>query len=381
MTASGARPIYLDHNATTPVDPRVFEAMRPWFCEEFGNPSSAHPWGRRARAAVERAREQLAALIGARSGRIVFTGGGSEANNLAIKGVAAVGRGGRRRLVGSAIEHPAVSEPLAALARHGFEVVRVGVDRRGIVDPDALRSAIDRSTLLVSVMHANNEVGTVQPIGGIAAVAHAAGALLHSDAAQSVGKIPVDVGRLGVDLLTIAAHKFHGPKGVGALWIRDGVDLARQIDGAAHEHGLRAGTENVPGIVGPGAAAEIAGRELAASTARVRALRDRLRAGLERALGPLTVHGDPDGGLPNTLSVALGVPAAELLAALDGEVAASAGAACHDGGAVLSPVLAALGVPSELARGTVRLSVGRTNTEAEVDRAVERIVAAVRRIR
>ena len=381
MTESTARPIYLDHNATTPVDPRVFEAMRPWFCEEFGNPSSAHPWGRRARAAVERAREQVAVLIGARSGRIVFTGGGSESNNLAIHGVAAASRGHRMRLVCSAIEHPAVTAPLAALARRGFEVVRLGVDRRGVVDPGALREAIDGNTLLVSVMHANNEVGTIEPVAEVAAAAHQAGATVHCDAAQSVGKIPVDVEALGVDLLTVAAHKFHGPKGVGALWIRDGVELVRRVHGAAHEYGLRAGTENVPGIVGLGAAAEIAGRELAAAMPRVRVLRDRLRAALERELGELVVHGDPEAGLPNTLSVALGVPAAELLAALDGEVAASAGAACHDGGAVLSPVLAALGVPAGVARCTVRLSVGRTTTEAEVDRAAGRIVAAVRRLR
>ncbi len=381
MSRTVDAPIYLDCNATTPVDPRVVEAMLPFLDWHFGNPSSAHVFGRTARAAVERAREQVARLIGARPAEIVFTSGGSEANNLAIKGAARRRAGRGRTIVTSSVEHPAVVEPLRVLAEDGFEIVRLPVDRRGYVDPRQAREAIGEGTILVSVMHANNEVGTIEPVSDVAAAARAAGAVMHTDAAQSVGKVEVDVGELDVDLLSIAGHKLYAPKGVGALYVREGIDLAPLIDGAAHEAGRRAGTENVAGIVGLGVAAEIAAESLAEEMAHARALRDRLRAGLKARLGHLVVHGDPGRGLPGTLSVAFDVPAAALLAEVGDVLAASAGAACHADGVVSSPVLEALGVPPEVARRTVRLSVGRMNTVEEVDRAVEILAAAAEMLR
>ncbi len=372
-------PIYLDYNATTPLDPHVLEAMEPYLREHFGNPSSAHAYGRAARAAVERARAQVTALLGAGPDDIVFTGGGSEASNLAIKGVVfkALDKSAAADLhiVTSTVEHPATLEPCAFLERLGVAVTRVPVDRFGSVDLDALRAALRRPTLLVSIIHAQNEVGTLEPVQEIATLAHAQGALVHVDAAQSLGKLPVDVGELGVDLLTLAGHKLYAPKGVGALYVRPGLELEPLIHGAGHESGRRAGTENVPYLVALGAACEVARRALPAATDALRRLRDRLWARLHAGLGDRVVlNGHPERRLPNTLNAGfLGHVGAELLAAVP-EIAASTGSACHEGNVQLSPVLTAMQVPIDAARGSIRLSLGRFTTEAEVDRAADALV-------
>ncbi len=375
-------PIYLDYNATTPVDPAVADAMEPYLRERFGNPSSAHAYGRTARAAVDEARAQVAALLGAQPDEIVFTGGGSEASNHALKGVifATVRDGSPERfrtahVITTTVEHPATLEPCAFLERLGCRVRRVPVDRQGRVDLDALRQALVGRPTLVSIMHANNEVGTLQPVREVAALARARGALVHTDAAQSVGKIPVDVNELGVDLLSVAGHKLYAPKGVGALFIRRGVRLEPLIHGAGHEGGRRAGTENVPYAVGLGVACALAQAQLPGSTERLRRLRDRLWNRLRAALGDRVVlNGPPDERLPNTLNVNfVGHAGGELLEAVP-EVAASTGSACHAGTVTLSPVLRAMGVPPALGRGAVRLSVGRFTTEDEVDRAADLLI-------
>lgn len=377
------RPIYLDYNATTPLDPGVVETMTPYLSERFGNPSSAHAYGRAAREAVERARAHVAGLLGAAPGEIVFTSGGSEASNHALKGIAfkALEKSapGDVHVVTSTVEHPATVEPCAFLERLGVRVTRLPVDRFGVVDLPALRRALDRPTVLVSVIHAQNEVGTLQPIREIAALAHERGALVHTDAAQSAGKIAVDVNALGVDLLTLAGHKLYAPKGVGALYVRDGLALEPLIHGAGHEGGRRAGTENVPYAVALGAACEIARRALPSSEPTVRRLRDRLWTRLHDALGDrIVLNGHPKRRLPNTLNVNfVGWIGAELLEAIP-EIAASTGSACHEGHVQLSPVLAAMGVEPELGRGAIRLSLGRFTTADEIDRASALLAAAAR---
>ena len=375
------RPVYLDYNATTPVDPAVAEAMLPFLREHFGNPSSSHPYGTVARAAVEKARRQVANLVGARPEEVVFTSGGSEANNAAILGVARLLRARGRHVVTSAVEHPAVLEPCAVLAAEGFRVTRVPVDGEGRVDPADVAAALTPETILVSVMHANNEVGTVQPVPEIARLARERGALVHTDAAQSAGKIAVDVEALGVDLLSLAGHKLYAPKGVGALYVRAGVDLPRFLHGAGQESGRRAGTENVLEIVGLGEACAIAARDLEANGRHFQAMRERLWAGLSREISDLRRNGRED-GLPNTLSIGFGgVEASTLLAEIGDRVAASAGAACHPAGVELSAVLEAMRVPMHYAMGTVRFSVGRGTTGEEVDEAVRVVAEAVRRLR
>jgi cysteine desulfurase len=372
-------PIYLDYNATTPVDPAVTDAMQPFLREHYGNPSSAHAYGRAAREAVERARAQVAALVAAQPDEIVFTGGGSEASNLAIKGVVfkALEKSAAAdvHVVTSTVEHPATLEPCAFLERLGVRVTRLPVDRAGLVDLDALSAALRRPTTLVSIMHAQNEVGTLEPIREIAALAHAQGVLVHTDAAQSAGKVPVDVGVLDVDLLTVAGHKLYAPKGVGALYVRAGLALEPLIHGAGHEAGRRAGTENVPYLVGLGAACDIARGALPDAGPGLRRLRDRLWARLEAGLHErIVLNGHPERRLPNTLNASfLGHVGAELLAAVP-EIAASTGSACHEGDVHLSPVLVAMNVPVEVARGSVRLSVGRFTSEPDVDRAAEALV-------
>lgn len=371
-------PIYLDHNATTPVDPRVADAMAPYLRDHFGNPSSSHAHGRAARQAVDAARQHVATLLGAHADEVVFTGGGSEADNMAIFGVAEARQDQGRHLITTAVEHPAVLEPCRVLERRGWQVTVLPVDAVGRIDPAAVRQALRPDTVLVSVMHANNEVGTLEPLAEVADLCREHGAWLHADAAQSVGKVRVDVDRLGVDLLTVAGHKLYGPKGVGALYIRRGRTVARFIHGAGHEAGRRAGTENVLAIVGLGEAARLAHGQLASDMDHSRTLRDRLLTRLREHLGDLTTHGDRDHGLPNTLSVALpGVRAADLLRELGDRVAASPGAACHADGVVASAVLTAMQVPLELALGTVRFSVGRFTTEAEVDTAAALVAEAV----
>jgi cysteine desulfurase len=378
------RPIYLDYNATTPVDPAVREAMLPYLQRDFGNPSSAHPYGKAAHDAVDRARRQVADLLGAQADEVVFTGGGTEASNHAIKGVffagfrGVLGRWLRREahVITTAVEHPATLQPCAFLGRLGCRVTVLPVDRHGCVDPDAVRRALDGRTRLVSVMHANNEVGTLQPVREIAAVARERGVLVHTDAAQSLGKLAVDVDELGVDLLTLAGHKLYAPKGVGALYVRRGVKLEPLIHGAGHEGGRRAGTENVPHLVALGMACEVARQSLPEATERHRRLRDRLWERLRESLGDRVVlNGHPERRLPNTLNVNfVGHIGSELLQAVP-EVAASTGSACHEGTVCLSPVLQAMGVPPDLGRGAVRLSVGRFTTEAEIDRAAEALAA------
>lgn len=382
-------PIYLDYNATTPVDPAVGEAMAPFLGATaasrfgtFGNPSSGHALGKAAREAVARARQQVADLLGCGPDEIIFTSCCTESNNLALKGsVFARLRGlfGRwvrgAHIVSCAIEHPATLQTCQFLQRLGCRVTLVPVDRTGRVDPEAVGRAIDRQTTLVSIMHANNEVGTVQPIAQIAAVARARGVLVHSDAAQSVGKIPVNVRHLGVDLLSLAGHKFYAPKGVGALFVRRGVKLEPLLHGGGQEDGVRSGTENVPYLVGLGAACEVAQRSLPEATQRLRELRDRLWTRLREGLGDRVVlNGHPEERLPNTLHVNIaGTVGAELLDAVP-EIAASTGSACHAGGVCLSPVLQAMGVAPQLGQGALRLSVGRFTTEAEIDQAGEALV-------
>jgi cysteine desulfurase len=379
-------PIYLDYNATTPLDPAVVEAMLPYLHTHFGNPSSSHAYGKAAHEAVERARQQVADLLGARPDAIVFTGGGSEASNQALKGVVFAklrglfGRWARdAHIITSAVEHPATLQPCEFLKRLGCRVTVLPVDRHGSVDPEAVRKALERGTTLVSIMHANNEVGTLQPIREIAELAHARGVPVHTDAAQSLGKVPVSVDELGVDLLTVAGHKLYAPKGVGVLYVRRGVKLEPLIHGAGHEGGRRAGTENVPYVVALGKACELARQSLPEAAEGLRRLRDRLwerlRAGLDE---DVVLNGHPERRLPNTLNVSfVGHIGAELLAKVP-EVAASTGSACHEGQVTCSPVLQAMGVPPQLARGAVRLSVGRFTTEAEVDRAAELLVARAR---
>jgi len=369
--------IYLDHNATTPIDPEVRGAMLPYLGDEFGNPSSSHGLGMRARAAVDLAREQVAGLLGCTPEEIVFTGGGSEANNLALKGIAdaLVGRG--NHFITSVIEHPAIINPCRYLERKGYRVTYLPVDSTGLVAPEAVRAAITDATILISIMHANNEVGTIQPVEEIGRIARERGIIFHTDAAQSVGKIATRVDALSVDLLTAAGHKLYAPKGVGALFVRQGITLEPLIHGAAHERGLRAGTENVASIVGLGQACEIAGRALAETARHVQGLRDALYRGLPEKVGGVRLNGHPERRLPNTLNLSFdGLDSDELLRALP-EIAASTGAACHAHSREPSAVLTAMGIGADLALGAVRFSLGKGNTRGEVDRAVQLIAEVV----
>jgi len=371
-------PIYLDYNATTPIDPAVVDAMEPYLRDHFGNPSSDHAYGYRTRAAVQTAREQLAALLDATPEEVVFTGGGSEANNLAIKGVAYALRARGNHLITSAVEHPGVVEPLRFLERQGYEVTILPVDADGRVNPAQVAAAITDQTILVSIMHANNEVGTIQAIRAIADIAHARGALVHTDAAQTIGKIPVRLPNLGVDLLTVAGHKFYAPKGVGALIVRQGIALEPFIHGAGHEGGRRAGTENVPYVVGLGRAAELARERLPEYQERIRVLRDALHRLLLERVPTAVLNGHPVERLPNTLNLSFpGVNAAALLAAIRDQVACSTGSACHAGHAAPSPVLLAMGRDTVLASAALRLSLGWATTAQEVQRAAEVIGQAV----
>ncbi|MFH1435874.1 MAG: cysteine desulfurase family protein [Pseudomonadota bacterium] len=375
-------PIYLDYNATTPIDREVAEEMIPFLRDQLGNPSSSHAQGRAAREAVERARAQVADFLGCRPGEVVFTSGGTESNNYAIKGAVLAHRHRGGHLITSAVEHPAVTEVCGYLAGGGFQVTTLPVDGDGLLDPEQVREAIKPGTILISVMHANNEVGTIEPVERIAKIAGERGVLFHTDAAQSAGKIPVSVDELGVDLLSLAGHKLYAPKGIGALYIRGGTELEKLMHGAGHEEGRRAGTENVPFIVAFGKACEVAKRDLAKNRAHMQAMRDRLLGWLEQALDGIRLNGHPTERLPNTLSVGFGnVEADALLAALEG-VAASAGAACHAGGpALVSSVLKAMKVPPGYAMGTVRFSTGRGTAQQEIDRAAAMIIDEVERLR
>jgi cysteine desulfurase len=370
--------IYLDHNATTPIAAEVLDAMRPYLEHAFGNPSSSHRDGAVARAAVERARADVAALLGCGAEDIVFTASGSEADNLAIMGVGLARLGDGDHLITSAVEHPAVLAACRYLERrHGYRLTIVPVDGFGVVDPDAVRRAIVPGTVLISIMHANNEVGTLQPIADIARVAQEHRIPLHTDAAQSVGKVPTDVGELGVDLLTVAGHKLYAPKGIGALYVRPGTRLDPAIHGAGQEHGLRAGTENVPYIAGLGAAATLAARRLqAGADLEVRRLRDRLHTTLRAAVEDVALNGHPDNRLPNTLNVSFRGRDGERLLACTPSIAAATGSACHSGRSEPSAVLTAMGLDAGRALGAVRLSLGYDTTQAQVDAAAAALAAA-----
>ncbi|MCX6284641.1 MAG: selenide, water dikinase SelD [Bacteroidetes bacterium] len=375
------RPVYLDYNATTPLDPEVAEAMRPFLGEVYGNPSSSHESGIIARQFVENARQALAIMLNAHTDEIIFTGGGTEANNLALKGFAFAHAGKGRHIITSAVEHPAVSDVCRFLGTMGFEITFLPVDSFGMVNPDDFRKAIRPSTILASIMHANNEVGTIQPVEEIGMICREHGIAFHCDAAQSIGKIPVDVLKLHVDLLSVAGHKFYAPKGVGALFCRRGIKLWKMMHGADHEQGLRAGTENIMGIAGMGKAAEIVNREPGARNSEqnpasriphpIQTLRDRLHEGIANVFQEIRLNGHPEHSLPNTLSLGFRNRDASVLLNEWKGLAASAGAACHAGLETISAVLMAMNVPRDYALGTIRFSLGRMSTSEEIDRAVE----------
>mgnify|MGYP001765868955 CR=1 FL=1 len=369
-------PIYLDYNATTPIAPEVAAVIRHWLEADFGNPSSSHTYGQRAHAAVGKARAEVATLIGAQAAEIVFTGNATEANNLALLGVARAVPD-KRHMIVSAVEHPAVMQPALHLREIGWDVTVVGVDATGRVDPAVVTAALRPHTALVSVMLANNEVGTLQPIAEIAALARANGSLMHTDAAQAAGKLSVKVDELGVDLLTLAFHKFYGPKGIGALYVRQGTPLKPVLFGAGQEHGLRPGTENVALIVGAGETARLARERLSQVGPHLMAMREQFHRRLQAGVPGLLLNGHPEQRLPNTLHVSFpGVSGRDLLAAAEATVAASVGSACHSHGDAVSGVLAAMGCDAERARGAVRLSVGRETTGEEIDRAAAALIAA-----
>jgi cysteine desulfurase len=379
--------VYFDYNATSPLSVAAADAVAQATRDLFGNPSSVHQFGQAAKAAIDGARSAVAALIGGDPSEVVFTSGGTESDNFAIRGVAALHEsmqsGGRRHLVATAIEHEAVLNTLKALARRGWRTTLVPVDRSGVVSIEALREAFADDTALVSVMHANNEIGTIQPIAGLAAAVHERGALLHTDAVQSVGKIGVDVRTLGVDLLSLSAHKFNGPKGAGALWIKRGTRLQPLLTGGKHERNRRAGTENAPAIVGMGVAAHEARAKLATEGIRLSALRDRLERGILAAVPGTAVNGDPEQRVPNTSNISFDrVEAESLLIALDLEgIAVSTGSACSSGTLEPSHVLRAMGLPTHRTQNSLRFSLGLYSTEAEVDHVVAVLPRLVEKLR
>jgi len=373
--------IYLDHNATTPLAPEAVEAMMPFLKGEYGNPSSGYDLGRRAKEAVERARGDMAGLVGCKAAEILFTSGGTEANNTVLKGVVDFLNPKDTHIITSAVEHPAILNPLLYLLELGVKVTILPVDGQGVVDPDAVARAIGPHTALISIMLANNETGTLQPIREISEVARRQGVALHTDAAQAMGKIPVDVDALGVDFLTVAGHKLYGPKGVGALFMRQGKTLTPLMHGAAQEGGRRAGTENTILVAGLGAAAKVAGQRLDRDPEAMAAMRDRLQALLFEGVQDLVLNGHPSARLPNTLNVSVpGVEGGRILDGLPG-LMASTGAACHDRSVTLSHVLAAMKVPPRVGMGALRLTVGRSNTMAQMDEAAGMIIEQVRKLR
>ncbi len=375
-------PVYLDFNATTPLDPVVVEAMQEFISPEFGNPSSTHFYGIAPRRAVNKARRQVAEFLNCSPSEIVFTGCATESNNLAIKGISMALKHRGNHIITTRIEHPAVLEVCAYLRRNGFEASFLPVDEHGLVDVRDVERAVCERTILISVMHANNEVGTIQPIEEIAEIARSRGIILHTDAAQTPGKVPVDVKALGVDLLTIAGHKLYAPKGVGALYLREGIGLEPILHGAGQERGMRPGTENVIGIVGLGMACELAAQNNEQDARHMQTMRDLLHTGIEQAVRDVRLNGHPEKRLPNTLSLSFrGIEAGRLLEEIGPYVAASAGAACHSGEVTISHVLAAMQVPGEWVRGTLRLSTGRTTTREDVLFAAHVIADAVNALR
>jgi cysteine desulfurase len=376
--------VYFDYNATTPLAPGVADAVAAATRDLFGNASSVHYFGQQAKAALDDARSAVAALIGAEPSEVVFTGGGTESDNFAIRGAAeTLEQTGRRHLVASSIEHEAVLNTLKALARRGARTTLLPVDQTGIVSPERVSALLTDDTAIVSVMHANNEIGTIQPIAALAALAHARGALMHTDAVQSTGKIPVDVKALGVDLLSLSAHKFNGPKGVGALWIRRGTRMQPILTGGKHERNRRAGTENVPAIVGMGVAARLALAKMADEGRRVEALRNRLEDAVLRSIPGTAVNGARQPRVPNTTNISFDhVEAESLLIALDLEgIAVSTGSACSSGTLEPSHVLRAMGLPAHRTQNSLRFSLGMFSTEEEVDRVVAVLPGLVEKLR
>ena len=376
--------IYLDHNATTPLLPAVIDRMTEELREDFGNPSSVHHFGQQAKAAIDEARTNVATLIGADPSEVLFTSGGTEADNIAIRGAAeALEPTGKRHLVASAIEHEAVLNTLKALVKRGWRTTLLAADQTGILTAAMLRDALADDTALVSVMHANNEIGTIQPIAELARVARDRGALFHTDAVQSAGKIPVNVKTLGVDMLSMSAHKFYGPKGVGALWIRRGLRVLPLLTGGRQERSRRAGTENVAGIVGMGVAARIAAGKMAEEGRRLATLRDRLEAGILRAVPGTAINGSPEARVPNTTNISFDrIEAESLLIALDLQgIAVSTGSACSSGTLEPSHVLKAMGFNAHRAQNSIRFSLGTSNTEAEIDRVIAVLPGIVDKLR
>lgn len=376
------QPIYLDYNGTTPHDPEVIAAMRPFLETDFGNPSSSHWYGIGPKKAVERARRQVAGLLNCRPGEVFFTSGGTESNNHAIKGMARALKEKGRHIITSTVEHPAVLEVCRYLEKEGFETTYVDVDDAGMISLDDVAAAIRPDTILITIMHANNEVGTIQPISEIVALAKEKEICIHTDAAQSVGKIPTDVQAMDVDLLSMAGHKVYAPKGIGVLYVKKGLLPEKLCHGAGQETGWRAGTENVLAIVGLGKACEMAERSIDYAGQHLKAMRDRLHKGLEAQMKDIRLNGHPENRLPNTLSLSFkGLEANRILEEIGLEVAATAGAACHSDTMILSHVLEAMRVPVEWAKGTVRFSTGRMTTSEQIDRAVSVVDIAVKRLR
>jgi len=378
-----SKPIYLDHNATTPTDLRVVEAMLPYFSNQYGNPSSIYRFASEANEAKESAREKVAKLLGAKPEEIVFTSGGTEADNFAIKGIAYANKNKGNHIITSKIEHHAVLNTCKYLEKQGFKVTYVSVDKYGVVDLDELRDAITDKTILITIMHANNEVGTIEPIVEIGKIAKENEIYFHTDAVQTVGKIPTNVYELGCDLLSLSGHKFYGPKGVGALYIRKGTRIDPLIHGGHHERNRRAGTENVPGIVGLGRACEIALEERDREEIKLRELRDRLHQGIFSKIDDIILTGHPEHRLAGTFSICVKyVEGESMLLNLDLEgIAASSGSACTSGSLEPSHVLLAMGIPHEIAHGSLRFSLGRGNTEEDVDRVIEVLPRIVNRLR
>jgi len=373
--------LYLDYNATTPVDPRVAEVMQPFLTEFFGNPSSNHALGRASRTAIDNARKQVALLLETQPDEIIFTSSGTEANNHAIIGAALSRRHLGTHIVTSSVEHPAVTEVCRYLETRGFHFTEVPVDSKGLVQIQDVADAMTPETQLVSIMLANNEVGTLQPIARIAELAHDRGALIHTDCAQAVGKIPVSMANLGVDMLSLASHKLYGPKGIGVLCLRNGLEIPNLMHGAGHENGRRPGTENILEIVGLGEACRLVAEDIDEDGIRLAALRDRFEQSLLKTYPGAQVNGHCLLRLPNTLSISFPHLRADEIMATMPDVAVSAGAACHGGGPVASRVLKAMGIPDHLALGTLRISLGRMTTAAEVDMGAKKIGQAALMVR
>ncbi len=364
--------IYLDYNATTPIDKEIAREMEPYLYKHFGNPSSTYQYGIRTKNAIEKAREQIASLLGCESSEIVFTSGGTESNNYAIKGIAFKNKDKGNHIITTQIEHPAVIEVCRYLEQHGFKVSYLPVDEFGLVSVSDVKKAITPKTILITIMHANNEVGTIQPIRHISKIAKENGVIMHTDAAQSAGKIPTDINYLGVNLLSMAGHKLYAPKGIGVLYIHQGIILEKLLHGAGQEYGRRAGTENVLEIVGLGKACEIAKRDLEKNIYHTKKLRDNLYNGLSKKIKDIKLNGHLEKRLPNTLSLSfLGLDTDKFLSEINRYIAISAGAACHSGEVEVSYVLKAMNISTRWAKGTLRFSLGKMTTAGEIDRAVE----------